>query len=1293
MTNRDELLKLASVFNTENIITSEDIEQVLKGILVIMNSFKNDNQTLNKETTTIVENLLTKVLSEHEKIKDDVSQITSASENKISSKLESVLSEVKAIVKEINAIEPPENGKDADEEKIIESVLSQIQLPEQKEIILDTPEEIADKLESLKGDNRLDASAIKNLPEIKGGKFYGGSGIKEVIAGTNITVDNSNPGYPVIASNNSGGGHIIEEEGTPLTQRANLNFVGASVTVTDDAGNDATIVTITGGGAVDSVNGQTGVVVLDADDIDDTSTTHKFVTAADITKLGNLSGTNTGDQTTITGNAGTATALQTARTIGGVSFDGTANITVATATGGFTVSGGNLAIGTNSLTMTGDIGSSGSRVANGYFVNALISSSGTLTFATAGSKNITINQGTIAFNDSTGPAKISLIGATMASEDSNKTITLPNATGTVALISDIPSLTGYVTTDQTVGQTIGATGARLTKLWATDITVTNAIAGSITGNAATVTTNANLTGDVTSSGNSTTIAAGAVDIAMLSATGTPSSSTYLRGDNTWASIGGGGDVSKVGTPVNNQIGVWTGDGTIEGTSGLTYDGSNLQLTGDIGSTGARITKGWFTDLTVTNAISGSVIGNAGTATALQNARTIGGVSFDGTANIVPQTIQSINEATDTTCFPLFITASGSQSLQPMNNTALTFNSNTGALGATSFVGAGTSLTGIPYTITGTSNQVIASAGTGNITLSLPQSIATSSTPQFAKIGIGAAADASRILYVTGDVSGGVATIQRSNASTNAAVGTVIIKGKSTGDMVDGFGSAFQFAIEDTANTENLIANIQGVRDGADNSGRLVFATYNAGTPAAAMTIYSDQTVSIITSLEPDSDNAVPLGSTTWKWSDLFLGEGGVINWDNGDVTMTQTGNVLAVAGGDLRVATADVGTNADSVPTLSSTSTFTNKTLTTPVINGTITGTGQATAATASTITMRDTNANITVNSVIAGYTTTATAAGTTTLTISSTYQQFFTGATTQAVTMPASVPVGQAWYIQNSSTGLVTVNATAGANTILILAGGTSATFTSIVNTASPTAASWSFIYDGHNDASGKKLTVNNTLTLAGTDGTTMTFPSTSATIARTDAANTFTGVQNFTSPDVTTSITTSTTSFTAFAGATTLLTIGGTGASASLFAPSTLDTTSSTTGAIRTSGGISAAKALNIGTNATIAGAIINTNNAITASGNAATVPVTASMNTVTNNSAATLTITMATASAVDRQKCIVNILDFSAAAQTITWVNTENSTVTAPTTSNGSTTLPLTVGFIYNNATSKWRCVASA
>jgi hypothetical protein len=55
---------------------------------------------------------------------------------------------------------------------------------------------------------------------------------------------------------------------------------------------------------------------------------------------------------------------------------------------------------------------------------------------------------------------------------------------------------------------------------------------------------------------------------------------------------------------------------------------------------------------------------------------------------------------------------------------------------------------------------------------------------------------------------------------------------------------------------------------------------------------------------------------------------------------------------------------------------------------------------------------------------------------------------------------------------------------------------------------------------ADGKTLTANQSLTLAGTDATTMTFPTTSATIARTDAGQTFTGVQEMTRPRFVTSI-----------------------------------------------------------------------------------------------------------------------------------------------------------------------------
>jgi len=40
---------------------------------------------------------------------------------------------------------------------------------------------------------------------------------------------------------------------------------------------------------------------------------------------------------------------------------------------------------------------------------------------------------------------------------------------------------------------------------------------------------------------------------------------------------GGGDVFKVGTPVDNQVGVWTGDGTLEGDANFIWDGVTLSI--------------------------------------------------------------------------------------------------------------------------------------------------------------------------------------------------------------------------------------------------------------------------------------------------------------------------------------------------------------------------------------------------------------------------------------------------------------------------------------------------------------------------------------------------------------------------------------------------------------------------------------------------------------------------------------------------------------------------------------------
>jgi hypothetical protein len=73
--------------------------------------------------------------------------------------------------------------------------------------------------------------------------------------------------------------------------------------------------------------------------------------------------------------------------------------------------------------------------------------------------------------------------------------------------------------------------------------------------------------------------------------GTPTATTATPGTNTTqiattafvtAAVGaaGGGDVTKVGTPVDNQIGVWTGDGTIEGDANLTWDATTFNVGGN-----------------------------------------------------------------------------------------------------------------------------------------------------------------------------------------------------------------------------------------------------------------------------------------------------------------------------------------------------------------------------------------------------------------------------------------------------------------------------------------------------------------------------------------------------------------------------------------------------------------------------------------------------------------------------------------------------------------------------------------
>lgn len=104
-----------------------------------------------------------------------------------------------------------------------------------------------------------------------------------------------------------------------------------------------------------------------------------------------------------------------------------------------------------------------------------------------------------------------------------------------------------------------------------------------------------------------------------------------------------------------------------------------------------------------------------------------------------------------------------------------------------------------------------------------------------------------------------------------------------------------------------------------------------------------------------------------------------------------------------------------------------------------------------------DANGNAAINRLTEGYATTATAAGTTVLTVASARMQYFTGSTTQTVTLPVvtTLPaLGFSFSFQNNSTGVVTINSSGG-NLVKSLAPNASVTLICILLTGT-TAASW---------------------------------------------------------------------------------------------------------------------------------------------------------------------------------------------------------------------------------------------
>lgn len=173
MTQEEKFKRLLDIFDPDTLTKAEFVK-----------SFENVVKQIKKVEAKYEQSIV--------KLEDKFQVMTDDSKTEYDGKLSDLLSTFKAEMKKLDELKldliakvsdkltEVKDGKDADEETIVGKVLSQIKLPEQKEIILDDAFEIRNKLETLNGDERLSANAISGLQElldeIKNQKVVGGKG-------------------------------------------------------------------------------------------------------------------------------------------------------------------------------------------------------------------------------------------------------------------------------------------------------------------------------------------------------------------------------------------------------------------------------------------------------------------------------------------------------------------------------------------------------------------------------------------------------------------------------------------------------------------------------------------------------------------------------------------------------------------------------------------------------------------------------------------------------------------------------------------------------------------------------------------------------------------------------------------------------------------------------------------------------------------------------------------------------------------------------------------------------------
>jgi hypothetical protein len=268
-----------------------------------------------------------------------------------------------------------------------------------------------------------------------------------------------------------------------------------------------------------------------------------------------------------------------------------------------------------------------------------------------------------------------------------------------------------------------------------------------------------LTGDLSVQGGDITLDSGAVctikknsnDIELISTSG----SVKLLNNSGGAAIDAGGDqrLYSSGSLILNTI-----------STGLQITGRVDPIadsTHDLGTNSVRW-RNVYAD-TFVGALTGAVTGNADTATTSTN-------------------ITVADESSDTTCFPLFVTGA-TGNLPPKSGTNLTFNSSTGALTATSFVGAVTGdITGNADTATTATNVTVADESSDTSCNVLFTTAATGNLPPKSGTNLtfnsstGALTATSFVGALTGNVTGNATGL---SGTPNISCGTGAFSGNLT----------------------------------------------------------------------------------------------------------------------------------------------------------------------------------------------------------------------------------------------------------------------------------------------------------------------------------------------------------------------------------------------------------------------------------------------------------------------------------------------------------------------------------